>query len=229
MSTEITKGTAPLPPALAALSTIGQNAVATTGEMGTGDAFGAFKKDGVWAFGQEDIIVEEGSHWAINPMSLRHGHIGWLKEGNGRPTEVTAPRTDPLPARPVDETRDWGNCMAWQGRCLDGEDAGQQVLFKGGSLGFLKATTALAQKVAARAQAGETDLVPVVELESSHYTHKSYGRINTPDLKITSWAGLDATEDEVKEDATPEPEAETPEPEKKPEEAAPRRRRRVRK
>ncbi len=229
MSTEIKTSEAALPAAVAALATIGQNAVATTGDIGTGDAFGKFTKDGRWEFGQECIEVEEGSHWALNPMSLRHGHIGWPKEGGGRPAEVTTSLTNPLPAKPDDDTLDWSNCMAWQAICLNGEDNGQQVLFKGGSLGFLKATTAIAQKIAARAQAGESDLVPVVELDADFYTHKSYGRINTPLLSVVKWTDMSATADAEAEEETPEPEAEAPKEEAKAEKPAPRRRRRVRK
>jgi len=218
-----------LPASVSALTQIGQNAVATTGTIGTGDAFGGFEKDGFWRFGQEKIETEEGSIWAINPLSLRHGHIGWPVEGGGRPTELTVPLTDPMPESPAraDDGLDWGNCMSWQARCTNGEDEGQQVLFKGGSHGFLKCTAGIAQQISQRAIAGETDVVPLVELESSSYQHKKFGKINTPELKVVGWQSLDGTSD----DAEPEAEAEAPaaEPEAAPEPAKPARRRRVRK
>ena len=227
---DIVKSNKALPAAIGALANIGQNAAATTGSIGTGDAFGRFTKDGAWTYGQEEIVVEEKSQWIINPLSLRHGHIGWPEEG-GRPTELTVPLTDPLPPEPDDESLRWNNTMTWQARCHTGEDRGQQVLFKGGSLGFLKATTSLAQKIAERAQAGEEALVPVVTLEGSHYQHKKYGRINTPELELVAWVTMDGYEQATpveEEAAEPEP---TPEPETapEPEKAAPRRRRRVRK
>ena len=31
------------------------------------------RHDGSWSYGAEDIEVEEGSKWAINPYSLKHG------------------------------------------------------------------------------------------------------------------------------------------------------------
>ena len=33
-------------------------------------------RDGIWVYGQENIEVQEGSHWAVNPMQL--GRSGLL-------------------------------------------------------------------------------------------------------------------------------------------------------
>ena len=225
MTTEVTKSSTALPAAVSALANIGQNAVATTGDIGTGDAFGRFTKDGLWVYGQEEIEIQEGSSWAVNPLSLRHGHIGWPEDGGGRPTEVTAPLTAPLPTQPEDSTLRWSHCMSFTALCLTGDDEGQQVLLKGGSLGFLKATTGLAQQIAGRAQAGESEVVPQIEFEGSSYQHKKYGKINTPVLKVVGWSTLEGVTAAVEEpQEKPEPEPEVVKEAKKP-----ARRRRVQK
>jgi hypothetical protein len=225
MGTQVSKSAAALPAAVAALANIGQNAVATTGAIGTGDAFGRFTKDGLWVYGQEEIEIQEGSTWAVNPMSLRHGHIGWPEDGGGRPTEVTVPLTDPLPAQPEDSTLRWSHCMSFTALCLTGDDEGQQVLLKGGSLGFLKATTGIAQQISGRAIEGEAELVPQIEFEGSSYQHKKYGKINTPVLKVVSWATMEGIT-AAAEESEPEPEVK---PEPKAEAKKPARRRRVQK
>ena len=38
------------------------------------------KGNGDWIFGQEETVVEDGSQWAVNPMSLMRGYISW--DGN---------------------------------------------------------------------------------------------------------------------------------------------------
>jgi hypothetical protein len=223
MSKEITKSNGALPAAVSALANIGQNAIATAGTIGTGDAFCKFTKDGMWVYGQEEVEIEEGSTWAINPLSLRHGHIGWpADDAGGSPTEVTAPLTEPLPAHPEDESLRWGPCFSFQAVCKDGEDEGQQILVKGGSLGFNKAATGVAQAIAGQAIEGSADVVALVHFEASSYKHKKYGKINTPVLNVVGWTNMEgAAAPAVEEEPEPEPEVKKP--------AAPKRRRRVRK
>lgn len=222
----IVKKTGSLPAAVSNIAKMAANVSAHSNAIQTGDAYGGFAKHGEWFFGQERIEPQEGSQWAINPLSLRHGHIHWPEDG--RPTEVMVPLTDPLPAKdslPAVENDKWDTNFSFQARCLNGEDEGQQVIFKGSSLGFQKAFVAVAQQIASRAVEGLADVSPVVELGAGSYTHAKYGKIYTPEIKVVKWAGLDGEADEP--EATPEPE-----PEAKPEEAAPeapaRRRRRAR-
>lgn len=253
----VSKSNANLPAAVSSLATLSQAAVDTAGELNTGDAYGQFTKLGEWIFGQENLEVEEGSQWAINPLGLSHGFISWPEEGGKPYGEVMVPATQPLPALAElpEVASTWDKNASFQAMCLNGEDEGQQVLWKGSSLGFRKAWGDIAQKIAARAVEGQSDVVPIVELGAGSYIHKKYGKIMTPDIKVVGWMGLDGleTEDEDETDADahaqaappepePEPEppkrrrtrakAEKPEPEPEPEkgeEPAPRRRRRRRK
>ena len=217
----VSKNDANLPANVTALTGLAQAATATAGSLGTGDAFGQFTKLGEWLFGQERIEVEEDSQWAINPLSLKHGFIHWPDEG--RPTEHMVSATQPLPQLadlPVVDG-DWNKNASFQAVCLSGEDKGQQVIFKGSSLGFRKAWGEVATAIANQAVGGTGEVVPVVTLDSDSYTHKQYGKIMTPAIEIVGWNTLD--------DAEPnEAEAEEEKPEPKAE-AKPARRRRRRK
>src|SRR5262245_64183464 len=64
-------------------------------------------KSGYWVFGVEDSEVQEGSTWAINPLSLGHGWAAWTNDPDPRAKnqlvgEVMAGMTEPKPARPAD-------------------------------------------------------------------------------------------------------------------------------
>jgi hypothetical protein len=226
MSKEINVVKKNLPAAIADLVNIGQNATATRGELGTGDAFGKFTKQGNWEFGQEGIEIEEDSKWAVNPLSMRHGYIHW--PGEGRPREIMVPLTDPLPTESElpDVDGEWNTTFSFQALCVEGEDKGQQVIFKGPSLGFKKAATKMANAISARAAEKRLDVMPIVSLESTSYQHKQYGKIMEPVIAIVEWKNLDGAAAEADtEEQEPEPKTPPSAPEDK---APPRRRRRVR-
>jgi hypothetical protein len=42
-----------------------------------GDFLKLLKHSGEWAYGATEVEVQPGSHWAINPASLRMGYIAW--------------------------------------------------------------------------------------------------------------------------------------------------------
>ena len=224
----VVKSDQPVPAAVNALANMAQTAAAATGDIGTGDAFGQFNKLGEWIFGQEQIEVQEGSKWAINPLSLQHGFIHWPEEG--RPTEHMVPATQPLPQLadlPVVDG-DWNKNCSFQAQCLDGEDVGLQVIFKGSSMGFRKAWGAIAQGIATQAVSG-SEVVPEVEFDSDSYTHKKYGKIMTPVIKVVGWQGLEAVEKHGTDDIEEPETVEEPDTAPPPAEAKPARRRRRRK
>jgi hypothetical protein len=81
-------------------------------------------KTGHWVFGAEQEEVENGSRWAVNPLSFVHGYIAWGKgEALG---EMMAPITDPLPevgVPPSGAERGWEMQLGFSLKCISGEDA----------------------------------------------------------------------------------------------------------
>ena len=228
----------------------GLAASASTVKNTGGDLYMKFAK-GDWSYGVEETAPESDSVWAINPNSFQHGWTAWGSKGRGNEGanvgEKMVSATQPLPLESdlPDVNGDWSSCIGMQLRCLNGEDAGLQVLFKSSSVGGRNAYASIIEQLVERAQAGEQKLVPVVRLESDSYKHSKYGKLFTPILKVDHWLSMSdaATPDAVTE-PEPEPEpaqrtraarAEKEEPATEedaepgpasPEEEAPRRRRR---
>lgn len=183
-------------------------------------------KSGLWCYGAEEIEVEDGSTWAVNPNSLSTGYAAW---GD---SELLGEEMALVIDAPVDRNHledvgaAWKPQVGCQLACLDGEDEGTNVLYKTTSLGGQKAFKALLDAVLLRAKAGETDLVPVVKLKVDSYKHKKYGKVFTPVLDIVGWESIDGAPAGKIEASEPGPEPAATEPEPEPEQPARRRRRR---
>jgi hypothetical protein len=176
-------------------------------------------KTGHWVFGKDQDEVEEGSRWAVNPMSFVHGYIAW---GEGVVlSEKMAPVSEPLPETgpvPAGAARGWEVQVGVNLRCVSGEDEGMEARYTVTSVGGRKAVTALGNLIADQVDKDEKHIVPVVLLKKEHYQHKSYGRIYTPVFELLKWVALTG-------DATP-PVEEAPEAAVSDEGVQPRRRRR---
>ncbi len=171
-----------------------------------GLAFLRLMKSGVFVYGAENIEIEEGSSWAINPYSLMHGFACW---GTGELLdERMVPFTQAPPVRGElpDLGYKWEQQVSMHLMCLDGEDEGTTVLYKGTSTGLRNATKELINDIIAQLQKDKVNLVPVVQLESDWYKHKEYGQIFFPIINIVDWIPMEGkiVEDD---DAEPEPEA----------------------
>lgn len=173
-------------------------------------------KTGHWVYGADQTEVEDGSRWAINPLSFVHGFIAW---GEGVVLgEKMAPVSEPLPETgpaPAGAARGWEVQVGVNLRCISGEDEGLEVRYTVTSVGGRKAVTALGNTIADQVDKDETHPVPVVLLKKEHYQHKSYGRIYTPVFEVVKWVAL-----------TGEPVPEAPEAAVSDEGVQPRRRRR---
>lgn len=183
-------------------------------------------KSGVYAYGAENIEPEEGSEWAINPYSLMHGFACW---GDGELLDermVPFTQAPPNRAELPDYGHEWDQQVAMHMQCMNGEDEGTTVLYKGTSTGLRNAVKELINQLIVQLQKDKTHCVPVVELEVDSYVHKKYGEIFTPQLNIVRWIsieGADAAAGEIEDQSDDdEPETES-EADDKP---APRRRRR---
>ena len=187
-------------------------------------------KSGDWVYGPDDIDMEEGSEWAANPATIHQGFICW---GEG---EILGEEMAPLNAPPINKQsleslgKPWKQQIAIEFRCMSGEDTGTTVVYKVTSVGGLRAVDKLLRAVVTRIQAGETEVIPVMELGVDSYKHKEYGRIYTPVLEPTAWLGAPTPApvdpEPAKEEATDPPFE--PDPKSEPEKEAPKARRRKR-
>jgi len=195
-------------------------------EMAGGDGhFLKLDKTGTWLYGADEVEVEEGSRWAINPATLATGFAAW--DDNEKVGEEMALLTgEPVIKSSLpDVGAAWAPQTAMQLKCLDGEDANVEVIYSTTSKGGQKAFKVVLATITARIEDGETDIIPIVEMDVDSYKHKKYGKIFTPVLKVVGWMGLDAlVAPEADEPEVDEPEVDEVE-EVEEEKPAPRRRR----
>jgi hypothetical protein len=62
------------------------------------------------------------------------------------------------------------------------------------SVGGKRAVQSLAVAIAGQVDTDQAKPVPVVELDTEHYQHKSYGRIYTPIFKVLEWVSINGGE-----------------------------------
>lgn len=183
-------------------------------------------KAGFFVYGAENIEVEPGSEWGINPYSIMHGFACW---GTGELLdERMVPFTLPPPIKGElpELGQPWQQQVAMHLQCVSGEDTGMSVLYKGTSTGLRNASKELINQMLTQLQTDKVHIVPVVELEVDSYQHKDYGQIFIPILTVKSWTSMEgaeaASEITAESAAAPAPDGEATEPET----AAPARRRR---
>ena len=160
-----------------------------------GKPFLRMLKDGNWVFGQRDEEVQEGSSWAINVLSLQHGHCCWPKnEGGGTNKmlgEVMAPVYAPRPSAPEPINGfPFTQQVGFDARCLDGADMGTEVQYKNNSRGGINAFDKLLENIQKQLVANPNHPCPVVQLHKDHYDHATYGRIYIPIFEIVDWCDL---------------------------------------
>lgn len=211
---------ATLPASLQAFAKGVQTAVADLSQAAAGGTpfLKLDRSGGGWMYGQDDTEVQESSRWAFNPLSLEHGYIFWCdgKVLGEQMVPVSQPKPGNLPAvlgpdgNPV--VRDsqgravgWADQISIQIKCLNGEDAGVEVIYKGTSLGLKQAMHEYTVALFERVQNGDPALVGVTELKYSHYKHKIYGTVYKPEFKFEQWLTLEGTPGETA--APQEPEA----------------------
>jgi len=191
----------------------------------SGKPFLRLLKSGEWVFGVNSADVQQGSSWAVNPLSIRHGWVCWNNSPEATKAEqlgeVMAPVHEPKPEKPEPvRGNQYVEQRAFELKCMDGDDAGLEVQSKLNSLGGMKATDTLL--AALQEQLGKDSLhpCPVVTLESDWYTHAKYGRIYFPILTIVDWASMDGQLASLKQlptqDATQAPTQTTQAPPAKP-------------
>lgn len=180
--------------AVAALSKLKsdlRNVVSTIPARG-GEPILRLLKDGSWVYGQDNVEVQDGSLWAVNPLSIRHGFVSWNDDAT-IVGELMVPMGEPLPPRAsLSETGfDWDQQLSCQLRCMSGEDIGTQTIYKVTSKGGLGALERLITALAMQIDADPEHPVPLVELTHDSYQHKKYGKVYVPVFEVRKWASLD--------------------------------------
>jgi hypothetical protein len=191
---------APMPAggALTSLAALGAalSNVDTTSIVGrSGMPLLTFKRegDGTWSFGQRRTVVEGGSRWAANPTTFKRGYICF--SGNKVLDErlVSVSKEMPNPAELPDKGAPWREQWSVNLKCLDGADAGVEVVFKSATDGGLRAVAGLIEMVRDRLDGGQHagKVVPIVRLEKDSYQHSEFGKVWFPLLTIVEWMLLD--------------------------------------
>lgn len=173
---------------------------------------------GSWVYGAENIEVEKGSEWALNPLSLMHGWVAWTdykKKKNEVIAEVMVPASSPLPSitdlREVKD--DEGNILTYsqqiqfQLQCMTGEDTGEQVRYKATSVGGMNASKEILGEIIKQLDADPDNPVPVIVLETDSYQHKVWGKTFVPVFDIVDWVPLDNEIKAPLQEEAAEPEA----------------------
>lgn len=152
-------------------------------------------KDSNWVFGQRDDEVQDGSIWAINPLSLAHGWVAWTNhEGATKNTmvgEVMVPIHMPKPDRPANvDGWPFSEQRMFELRCMDGDDQGQEVVYKISSVGGMRAVDDLLAALQGQLDSNPSYPCPVVQLLSDSYQHQKWGKIYVPIFDIVDWSTM---------------------------------------
>jgi hypothetical protein len=188
---------------LPALTSALRNLQPVGGDVGV--AIIKMDKGGHWVFGAEQTEIEEGSTWAVNPLSFVHGFIAW---GDG---EVLAEKmvsiANPLPdldEAPPGAKKGWESQVGMSLKCVSGEDKGLEARYTVTSVGGKRAVQTLAVALADQVEKDQSKPVAIVRLKKDSYQHKSYGKIYTPVFDIVEWVSMDGESDDAASEATVE-------------------------
>jgi hypothetical protein len=155
--------------------------------------------DGIWVYGQDNIEVEDGSEWAVNPLSIRHGFVCWTnkKKGEGKNEllgEVYASMSsDPIdPSTLPDKGWPWKAATSVELKCVtEGEDEDEEVIYKPSSVGGANAMQELLDAIEKQLDSGSDAICPVIKLNCDHYNNKQYGKTYVPIFEVVDWMTMD--------------------------------------
>src|SRR5262245_37600104 len=156
--------------------------------------FKSREASGTWMFGQKKTIPEEGSRWAVNPMTFKWGYIS-CGDNNKVVGEhlVSIGQSKPDITKLPDTGFPWQEEWSVNMKCLNGADAGVEVVFKATTNGGHQAVVGLLDTVRNRIESGQHDgkIVPIVLLEKDSYPHSQHGKVWIPVLNNVDWMSLD--------------------------------------
>jgi hypothetical protein len=127
-------------------------------------------------------------------LTIQWGCISF-GDGNKVIGERLVPISQPKPliADMPDTGFPWQEEWSVNMKCLDGADAGVEVIFKATTDGAIKAIVLLVDELRNRLNGNQHDgkIVPIVLLEKDGYQHPKHGPTAIPVLAIISWMSLD--------------------------------------
>lgn len=187
------------------------------------------KNDGVWVYGQEETEIEEGSLWAINPLSMMTGVIAWPPNNSKLKEPIKKMRAIFDTASPViDKTRlgeaanggAWDDCVAFQLQCIGGEgpkkekieDVGVVIEYQQNSFGGKQAFDEIAKAMMVQIESDPTLIVPVCTLGADSYEHPKWGIVYKPMFEIVKWVGMDGSAESKAAPAEPQQEEQQEQP-----------------
>jgi len=152
------------------------------------------KRDGAWVYGAKDTEVEEGSLWAVNPLSLKVGFVCWNPKG-GAPLGKQMVSIFQTPINIADLPNfgaKWDDNISLEMMCTNGEDKGITVEYTANSYGGKKAFSDLVAALQRQLDTDPKHIVPVIALTYDSYQHATYGLTYNPIFDIKSWIAMDA-------------------------------------
>jgi hypothetical protein len=171
------------------------NVTQTTPGRGSGLPILRMGRDGQWMYGPENIEPQQGSHWAVNPGSLQHGYVAWVRNSDPNAKaelkgEAMVGASQPKPDRiglPQYDNAPWEDQLIVDLLCLNGDDAGTTVQYKVSSIGGREALLKLISQIMGKAGANDPAIVPVIELLNSSYSHKKWNKVYVPVFSVIDW------------------------------------------
>jgi hypothetical protein len=154
-------------------------------------------REGNWNYGLSNEEVQPGSRWVFNPTMFAHGWVCWVQPTPGvkgrKAGEVMRSMLDPMPPEPplAEGKYPWVKQYGCTLKCLDGVDAGHEVVFKGSSGGGQEGMTNLIDAFQRNFVADRAHPCPVVTLDTTSYPNKTYGgQTYKPVFTVVGWADM---------------------------------------
>jgi len=189
------------------------------------------EKTGNWVYGQQGVVVEAGSLWAINPLSFMHGYVCWTdypkeakkKNQNLGKVVVGLGKDKPEKANLAEyidpdgwnngQPWEWTTCISVELTCVSGEDEGVVVVYDTNSVSGVRLLSGYLDKLMAQLDKPDPTPVAVVTFGKDSYDHPQWGVTVVPEWNFVSWRALDdTTAPGAEPEAEPEPEAEAEAP-----------------
>jgi hypothetical protein len=146
------------------------------------------RSDGHWSYGQGNEEVQEGSRWFIPVNSLAHGWVRWEAKAK---KEVMCYVWEDMPDQPaMIGNKEFEIQNGFEAKCVTGDDAGKEVIYRTNSVGGRRAFDQLLSDVIAQGEANPEYSCAVITFSSSFYIHEEYNKIWNPIFTIVGWADL---------------------------------------